>query len=77
MTRVEDGLSLQNLENNIKKIKAQLRDTRSGSQKYQQLTHEMGRLEKKINMGNSEDCYQENEVRIRNTFTLGTLCKFK
>ena len=78
MTRVEDGLSLQDLENNIKKIKAQLRDTRSGSQKYLKLTHEMGRLEKKRKMlENSDDAYHEGNIDMKEELVMGELWKIK
>ena len=57
MSRVEDELSLQDMKNSMEQIKDQLRETRSGSQKYLDLTNELGRLDKTISMENSEDGY--------------------
>ena len=78
MTRVEDGLSLEDIENNIKKMKDQLRDTRSGSQKYQKLTQEMGRLEKKRKiLENNEEAYNEGNVDLQEDWVMGEIWKFE
>ena len=72
--RVEGELSLQDINNKMKVIKDQLRETSSGSDKYLELISELEKLEKKQNkMENREDFYQDDEIYMKKEFTLGGL----
>ena len=73
----EDELSLQDIDDKMKEIKDQLRETNSGSKKYFELILELENLEKRQGkMENSEDYYQENDIYMKKEFTLGGLWQF-